>query len=421
MKLTNEEVNYSASVVRIHNFNDLEGADRLVGFSCFGMQAIVAKGSYEVGQLGILFPTECQLSLDFATKNNLHAHSELNEDKEAKGYLGDKRRVQAIKLRGNKSTALFMPLSSLEYLGINTNELKEGDSFTHINGIEICRKYVIVRNEPGQKNKTKGTTKKFKRIDNKIFPEHWDTDSFFRNVGQYKENDELIVTQKLHGTSARFTNQLVLRKPTWKDKVAKFFGVQVQEYGYDTVAGSRRVIKDVKAETNHEHFYSADVWNRWLEKVQHVIPKNWVLYGEIVGYTEDGGQIQKNYNYDCPVGTSQLYIYRVTIVNPDGIVLDLSWKQIKDFCVNNGLKHVPELWSGKFSEFNVDDWMDRDYHNTGYPQAIPLDKNSPCDEGVCIRREGFSPYVTKAKAPEFLLHETNQLNKGEIDTESQEG
>lgn len=417
IKLENKEVNYSAMVVQIHALNDLERLDRLKGFSVAGMQALVSLDN-KVGDIGVLFPAESQLSLDYAAKNNLHRNSELNEVDE-KGYLEDSRRVKAIKFQGNKSTALFMPLGSLSYLGIDVSELNVGDSFTHINGTEVCRKYEIQDRQSGS-NKTRGKTKKWTRIDNKTFPEHWDTDNFFRCSNNYHEDDNIVVTQKVHGTSARFTNQVVSRKLNWFEKLLEHFGVSISNVEYDTLAGSRRVIKDVKCDKVNDHFYSVDLWNEWLSKIEHIIPKNYVLYGEIVGYIGTNKSIQKNYTYDCVEGQNKLYIYRITVVNEDGVALDLSWDQVVEFCHNNGLDYVPELWRGKFSDFNVDEWLNVGYNKLGFSKAIPLCDSSPCDEGVCVRREGITPYVTKAKSPDFLVHETKQIDSGNVDTESAE-
>jgi hypothetical protein len=55
-----------------------------------------------------------------------------------------------------------------------------------------------------------------------------------------------------------------------------------------------------------------------------------------------------------------------------------------------------------------------------YKNAVPLDKESPCDEGVCIRYEAFTPYIGKAKAGLFMEHESKQLDTGEIDLETNE-
>lgn len=45
------------------------------------------------------------------------------------------------------------------------------------------------------------------------------------------------------------------------------------------------------------HFYSSDIWNNALEKYKTQIPKDFIIYGELVGYTPEGGMIQKGYTY----------------------------------------------------------------------------------------------------------------------------
>lgn len=446
MKLRVEETNYAATIVKIHSLVELEGADKLNGFPIFGMQALVSK-DHQVGEFGILFPTECQLSGEYVKVNNLYRDQNLNADPTQKGYFEDKRRVKAVKfLKGTHiSNAFFMPLSSLDYLGIDTNELKEGDTFTHIDGVEICRKYVVKQTKKNEaRNKTRGRTKKFLRIDNKLFPEHWDTMQYFRNVHQYADNDYVVATQKLHGTSARFTHQKVKKLSRIEklvNKVDSYFYSRLAKnkrlanlydkifswkipfpvrYEFDRLAGSRQVIKDRKSSQEFNHYYENDLWNEWLEKIQHLIPKNWVLYGEIVGWVNDNKEIQTNYSYGIEPGKSELYIYRMTVVNEDGFVLDLSWDQIKGFCVTHGLKHVPVIWEGYHKDLKIDELMDTRYFPV-YPQALPLGNNMKIvDEGVCIRKEGFVPYVTKAKSPIFIEHETKRLDKGEVDIETEE-
>ena len=41
------------------------------------------------------------------------------------------------------------------------------------------------------------------------------------------DDAEVIVTQKLHGKSIRIGHVPVNVQPTWKEKVAKFFGVNI--------------------------------------------------------------------------------------------------------------------------------------------------------------------------------------------------
>lgn len=440
MKLKNEEVNYSVMVVRVHELVETQTLNTLVLFPVHGMQALVGKSDTKIGDIGLLFPTECQISSQFISENNLFRNKVLNKDPQSlkNGYFEDKGRVKAIKFQGNTSNAFFIPLASLEYLGIDINKFKEGDSFTHIGiendkgeteYVEICRKYVIKQTQISiRKNKTGGTTKKFKRVDVKLFPQHFDTAQYFRNKTGYKDNDWVTCTQKLHGTSARFANQKVLKykKPTFFSKVKSFFGFSPKEkYEYDCIAGSRKVIKDIKVNDGHNHYYEVDLWNEWLERIKYVIPKNVILYGEIIGWVNKQKEIQKNYSYGLEPGKSDFFVYRITFVNEDGFVLDWSWEQIKQFCHKNGLKYVPELWSGFHKDLKVEDFLNKKYYQEGF-ECVPVGpKKDIVDEGICIRKEGFEPFVTKCKASIFLEHESKQKNleeqgKAEVDIESQE-
>src|SRR5699024_9844231 len=105
--------------------------------------------------------------------------------------------------------------------------------------------------------------------------------------------------------------------------------------------GSRRVIKDSRAEQNH--FYDEDIYTAVGEKVKDAVPKNYILYGEIIGWVNNEKPIQPNYTYNLKPGSNELYIYRIATVNLDGFVTDLSWDGVKEFCKERGLNHVPEL------------------------------------------------------------------------------
>lgn len=114
---------------------------------------------------------------------------------------------------------------------------------------------------------------------------------------------------------------------------------------------------------------------------------------------------------------AHLYVYRVAVVTADGGLYDLPWEGVKQFCAERGLNHVVELWSGLHSDFVPEEWIDRTFYPE-YPHAVPLSKDSPCDEGVCVRMDGVIPVVLKCKSPIFLGHETNLADKEVIDIES---
>lgn len=408
--------NYAATVVAVRSINELKDCDNVVGVPVFGYQAIVGKDT-KVNDLALFFPAESQISEEYARINNLHRHGDKNADQSQTGYLEDNRRVKAMKFRGHQSDALLMPLSSLTYLGVPIDEFRVGDTFDQINGHEISRKYLV--KQPGEPRIDKNAKKTFKRVESKFMPEHYDTDNYWRNADKVDGNVEVIVTQKLHGTSIRIGNTIVKRELGWKDRVAKFFGVKVAETEFDHIYGSRKVIKDVN-NPNHDHFYSTDIWTEVGSEIDDRVPENFIIYGEVVGYTKDGSPIQKNYTYGQEPGTNKLYVYRVAVITNQGRLIDLSWDGVVSFCEEAGLAYVPELWRGKHEDFNVDDFTDVVLSKT-HANAVSLGQVSKkiVDEGVVIRAEGKAPYLLKAKSPIFLQHETAMLDAEVVDLEAE--
>ena len=210
----------------------------------------------------------------------MYRKAEMNTDTTKKGYIESNGRVRAIKFRNQTSNALAVPLSYLDYTGV---KIEVGDEFTELGNYKICSKYELPVKEV--RNKQGGQMKKYERVDVKFFPEHIDTEQYLRRQEFFKDSDRVIVTQKLHGTSGRFGNVRVTNKPTWKDKVANYFGYSKEEYDY--IAGSRKVIKDTKSDKEFEHFYSDDIWNQALERIKTSIPKDTMIFAEIIGWIGD--------------------------------------------------------------------------------------------------------------------------------------
>lgn len=404
--------NYCATVVSLKKIVKLDNCDNIVGTPIFGYQALVGK-DHKVGDLGIVFPAETQLSEEFMFNNNLFKHGHLNKDESKQGYIEDNRRVKAIKFRGNPSNALFMELDSLDYLGIDTSELHEGDEFDFIDGKEICRKYQV---QTFERKNHQAQPKKFRRVDTLHMPEHFDSENYFKNSSYIKKNEEIIVTQKLHGTSIRIANTIVKRKKTLLDLMWGILGAHIQEYEHDYVYGSRRSIKDPNNPFQSD-FYDTDIWTEEGEKLKGVLPENYIVYGELIGWTRNNAPIQKDYTYRLPIGTCELYVYRITIVNQQGITTDLSWDQVKEFCKKNGLNHVAEIWRGKHKLFKPEKYLDATF-NEKYKNCVPTEKGF-VDEGVCVRVDKLTPYILKAKSPAFLEHESKMLDEQAVDLETE--
>lgn len=407
--------NYCASIVEVKQLITLENCDNVQAISIFGFQAIVSK-DVKIGDIGIFFPAETQLSEGFCENNNLYRHSELNKDTTKAGYFEDNRRVKAMKFRGHNSSALFMPLESFSYLGVSASDFSVGDEFDSINGHEICRKYVVKTRGNGMNNHQSKKVKKFIRVDSVHFPEHLDTDNYWRNCHKIPDNQDVIITQKLHGTSLRSSNTFCKRKLTLIEKIAKFFGANIKELEMGYAFGSRKVIKDDE-ERNQNHYYGYDLWTEEGKKLVGLLPENFIVYGELVGYTADGKPIQSGYTYQHQDKTCSLYIYRVAFINERGFTVDLTWDQMVEFCNEQGLKTVPLIWRGKHKNFKVDKYMDQQYHKT-YKGCLPLDSDDTVDEGVCIRVDKMTPYILKAKSPKFFEYESKMLDTNTVDLES---
>jgi RNA ligase. len=423
--------NYVAAVIRVAALVDLEGLDNLVAIQMFGMQALVSK-DVQVGDVGVLFSTEVQLSEDFARENNLHRHNNLNDDPTQTGYLEDSRRVKAIKLRGHRSDSLFMPLDAFKYLKVKPTDFNVGDVFDSINGHEVLRKYQI--KEPGI---NKGPQAKIRRVDLKVFPLHIDSENYWRNADKVPQDAPVAITQKLHGTSVRYGKVPVADDLTWFQKLKAKLRLKVgTTNSYKFVVGSRMVVKSIDyeaASAGKQHFYAEDLWSQYAKehKLDELIPEGYLVYGELLGFTPDGKPIQKDYTYDLPEKTAELYVYRVATVTPSGVVTDLSWPATRAFAHGIGLKTVPELVTLMHRDFTANDWIDRRFYDEWLtdPDAdnkvdgpVPLsgDKNL-VDEGVCIRYDGPNGiYILKAKSPIFLGHESKMLDEGGDDVEAEE-
>ncbi len=425
--------NYAATIVQVRHLEPLEGLDNLAGLRVLGFQALVPKDT-PIGSLMVVFGAETQLSAEFASVNNLFRHSELNADPDAKGYLEDNRRVKAIKMRGHRSDALALPLDALAFFLNETAgmgpalglDLPEGTVFDHLEGHEVCRKYIV----PGTRtaNSSSNQTPKKQRVSARVFPEHYDTTNGWRNSHLIPSHAYVTVTQKLHGTSVRFGNVPVERPLRWWERLLTKVGLPVQTTEHAFVVGSRRVTKSVKGESKDgDHWYDeGDIFTASVAEYEPVIPKDFLVFGEIIGYTPQGQPIQPKYTYNLPPKRNRLYVYRVATVNEDGNVMDLPWEAVKQFCRERGMEHVPQLWSGEYDmalELLMDDvFTDQRFSDGLYRGvAVPLSDKGTVDEGVVVRADlGYIPTALKFKSPIFLGHETKMLDKGEVDTESAE-
>lgn len=431
-KIYDNEQNYTCVVVKINNLYDIEGLNNLRGTKIHGHQILVDKNT-QVNDVGLYFPTECVLSQEFLSKNNLYRHSELNHNKEVKGFFEDSGRVKAVKFLKQESAGFWIPIVAVSYI-TNPENLSEEVEFQDLNDFPVCRKFTRRgRNKIAGEPKVK-TFKIVDLVDVRCYPEHVDSSQLLRNMHKLTLDDLVSFSIKLHGVSLRVGHALVYRQLNWFERLLKKISkVKIDEKSYRYVVGSRRVIKsiDFNGLEGKQHYYSEDIWTSAAKVFENKLHKGELIFSEIVGWINKQTQAQKGYSYSLPEGEHKVYVYRIARTNEDGVVQDLSWNLMKERCKELGVDSVPEVFYGtvrKFLEnhkveFDDGNWQDvlerllkKDYLEK---QSIFSSSNwSNVEEGLVLHRQqlGVFDYL-KIKAFGFLNHESKMNDKGEADIE----
>lgn len=426
--------NYNATVVRIDNIRKHENADRLQCTNIFGNNVIIGLDT-KVDDVGLFFPLESQIGFEFAQANDLIRRKDEN-GKPAGGMFDTNRRVRAQTFRGEKSMGFFIPLNALyqtfQIIGIECPHVKEGDDIGELGGIVISQKFELPKKYEST-SKKHGRTKRSSRLIPGQFHFHFNTAQLGRNIDKINPDDLIAITWKMHGTSAIASYVKCVKKLSFIDKLAKKLGINVVDDEYDHLFASRHVVKNDDGKKCN-HFYKEDLWTSVGQRFMGHLHKGESVYYEIVGFTSNGEAIQKDYDYGCAAYEHDVYVYRITQTNEDGVVTELPWNQVKHRAQEIGVKTVPEIYYGYACdfedyvgdiEFNVDEWrlkffnvLQKEYV---YDQNSQFCKNKVPEEGVVVRVEkGDGIECFKLKSFKFLKKESDQLDSGEIDMESQE-
>ena len=252
-----------------------------------------------------------------------------------------------------------------------------GEQVTVLNGHEICKKYI-----PKKQNRVGGYsagnhTRKTKVPYAPLFAEHADTEQLAYNHGAFKAGDEVEITLKMHGTSQR-TGYLPVLQPAKKTFWQKLFKKEPDPvYAYDYVSGTRRVVMEDFEGGNS--FYGSNEFREPHHKLfVGKLNKGETVYYEVVGFTHTGVPIMADgsnkgldkefikmygettrFSYGCePEGKktlydktgkfqitqdapqSDVYVYRMTMTNEDGFVVEYTPDFMRYRCEQMGVKTV---------------------------------------------------------------------------------
>lgn len=444
--------NYLSKIVKIDSFrkhNDPE-VQRLKCCTVDGFNIITGIDS-EPG-LYVYFPVLSQINNDFLSYANLYRHKELNKDPEQSGMFGDNGRVKAIKLRGEISEGFILPITVFEnyIVSVTNQELRHVEEGTEFDAIEhegkefwVSKKYIAKR----QYSQSLGTSsakprhkvpKRLDRVREDQFRFHYTTLLIKKCPYVINPNSLIQMSYKIHGTSGISAYVLCHRPLTWKERIAKWLtGESFDKYDY--IYSSRTVIKNKFYNPQvGSGYYSEDIWAEADKIVRPCLTKGQTAYYEIVGFLPNGKYIQPGYDYGCiPPKPGETFtherhfkvrIYRVTMTNVDGKVVEYTPLQVQQWCNKVGLTPVEECYFGKAKDLYPD--LDTFNHwNENFIERLSNDKrffmeldsphckNKVPHEGLVIKPLDRLGSALKLKTFRFLDKEGRLADLGKVDIE----
>lgn len=224
-----ENQNSVAYVGKIGSVSEIPGADNIELVLVNGWQAITKKGEYKVDDLVVVATTDAVIP------------QKLSDGLGVTNYLRKGQRVRTVKLRGVYSECLLIPITFVpekyRYEGSDCMELLE-----------------IFKFEPPVKTITLVSGgRKVKYHQNPNFHIYYKFPNQKNVPDMFSEEDEVVITRKLHGTNARYAI-LKKQKITFIEKIKIFlnsnFGIGGDKWKwceYEFHIGSHNVLKKIQS------------------------------------------------------------------------------------------------------------------------------------------------------------------------------
>lgn len=408
-----------------------------------------------------------------AEEMKTHAKELRDEVKKNCGFFNKYGRVRCIKLKGCPSYGFLFRQDELATWCPKVSNINMEELFDNIDGVLVSRDFDTVDGElfvkayvppvkekPVRQSKESKRQKKADKFDKMVegeFRFHYDTQQLGKNLFKLNPDTNVVISNKLHGTSLVVANvkvklplKIAFYKRIW-NVLAKWFRLpeswKVTDYviDYGDVYSSRTVIKNQYINKDvSEGYYSVDIWGEYNELLKPFIPHGMTLYGEIVGYlTNSDKMVQKGYDYGCAEGENKLMIYRITTTKDDGSKEEWELDSVKAFAETLLKEHeelkekvipIPILYEGTLGSLypdlngeSVASWQEkvllklqRDMEHFGMELDEPMCDNAVPREGIVLRING-DPIAEafKLKTDRFFEREAKDIDEGNVDIEMQ--
>lgn len=404
----------AATIERVKNVRKHPNADRLMLVDVLGWTIVTqAAGELKEGDLVVYFPIDSVLPPELEARI-------FGPDSKIKL---DKGRVKTIKIRGEYSQGLIVPWSkaqtwpefppqvitadgnTLAAVVAHVTYAHPGKDVTQLLGVT---KYTLSWQARLQIQRealkiAAGSKRKQREAAVPAVPRYTDLEHLAKHPDSFAPGELVVITEKLHGTSARYAR--VRPHPTglWqklkalvglRPKHEFYYGSRNIEYRAAPPRESGETPADVaiwKMGSPAEVYGGIALRLGFFDPTSMRIQNDEIVYGEIVG-----SGIHKNYAYGAPRRTGHhkdFYVYDVKIGDRW-----LSHEELVVWCGMRRLPLVPVLYVGPYDPAMVD--------KLSYGASVLDPDTTPVREGVVVRRlhDGKKGrMVRKVVSKEFLM------------------
>jgi RNA ligase (TIGR02306 family) len=207
-----------------------------------------------------------------------------------------------------------------------------------IEGYDCTKQLGITKFEPPVELSPRSGNPVSKKKKNPHFKEYGGLDNFKWYPDLFAEGEEVVITEKVHGTNFRAGYVPMHVDTLWK-RIKKFFRVLPE---FEFVFGSNKVqLQDRKYKGYYEKEGAGNVYEEAVENygLRNKLDNGEVVYGEVYG-----SSVQKNYMYGCKEGERRFIVFDL-MVNGEYVDTDtlIAW------CEARKLPVVPLLYRGPFN------------------------------------------------------------------------
>lgn len=312
----------------------------IVRLEGLGYQLVAQKGNYEIGQVVIYFPPDTMISRAWAQQFGVEKYLSWRKDDDTGEEWG---RVRGIKLKKEPSYGFTVPLDGnnhegwLMYAGPGSGfqaDVYEADVVGEV-GDNVANVFDAKKWTPSLSSWRKGIpTDAVPRPD--LVPKYTDIENMRLFTDVIKEGEEVVITEKIHGTCAQVAGVWEPDMTTDPPGAGESWNLYV-----GCGKGLLRKQPDTEEACSVHWYWHITQQPGVIELLYHLRR----FHRQVILFGETFGPVQKlTYGYN----TLQFRVFDIMV---DGKYMD--WDMVTLTCSHFGVPTVPELWRGPFNMAKV--------------------------------------------------------------------